>query len=71
MYIQIYDFPVFYADEDTDNVSHSKPDILEQIFQEEANKSKAWVRDNKLVCSGSKIKLLIIGTKERRKSKLV
>ena len=62
---------VLYADDDTDNVSHSNPDILENMIQEEANKSTAWVRDNKLVCSGSKTKLLIIGTKERRKSKLV
>ena len=54
---------VLYADDDTDNVSHSNPDILEQMIQEEANKSTAWVHDNKLVCSGSKSKLLIIGTK--------
>ena len=29
------------------------------------------MKDNKLVCSGSKTKLLVIGTKEIRKSKLV
>jgi hypothetical protein len=62
---------ILYADDDTDNVSHSNPDILQQKIQQEANKSTSWVHDNKLVCSGSKTKLLIIGTKELRKSKLL
>ena len=61
---------VIYADDDTDNISHSDPDILEQMIQNEANKSTSWVHDNMLVCSGKKTKLLIIGTKELRKSKL-
>jgi hypothetical protein len=37
----------------------------------EANKSTSWVKDNKLVCSGSKTKLLVIGTKELRNCKLI
>ena len=61
---------VLYADDDTDNVSDSNPDVLEQKIQHEANKSTSWVHDNKLVCSGAKTKLLVIGTKELRKSKL-
>ena len=32
--------------------------------------STDWVHDNKLVCSGSKTRLLVIGTKELRRSKL-
>ena len=48
-------------------MSDSNPDQL----QSEADKSTSWVKDNKLVCSGSKTKLLIIGTKELRKSKLI
>ena len=62
---------ILYADDDTDNVSHSNPDILQLKIQQEADKSTSWVRDNKLVCSGSKTKLLIIGTRELRKSKLI
>ena len=62
---------VIYADDDTDNVRDNDPDTLQQKIQREANLSTSWVSDNKLVCSGSKTKLLIIGTKELRKTKLV
>ena len=61
---------VLYADDDTDTVSDKDPDILQAKIQREANLSTEWVKDNKLVCSGSKTKLLIVGTKELRKSKL-
>ena len=64
------DSSILYADDDTDNVRHPDPDILEQRIQQVANDSTSWVHDNKLVCSGSKTKLLIIGTKELRKSRL-
>ena len=59
---------VIYADDDTDNVSDNNPLTLQQKIQREANLSTSWVRDNKLVCSGSKTKLLIVGTKELRRS---
>ena len=61
---------ILYADDDTDNVRHPDPDILEEKIQQIANNSTSWVHDNKLVCSGSKTKLLVIGTKELRKSRL-
>ena len=61
---------VLYADDDTDNISDPNPDILEQKIQNEANRSTSWVHDNKLVCSGKKTKLLIVGTKELSKSRL-
>ena len=54
----------------TDGLFDSNPDNLEQKIQAEADLSTAWVKDNRLVCSGSKTKLLVIGTKELRKSKL-
>ena len=57
---------ILYADDDTDNVRHPDPEILQQKIQQIAS----WVYDNKLVCSDSKTKLLIIGTKELRKSRL-
>ena len=33
----------------------------------EANISTSWVKDNRLVCSGEKTKLLIIGTAEQQR----
>jgi hypothetical protein len=53
-----------------DNVSDPSPYILEQKIQLEAGKSTSWVHDNKLVYSGGKTKLLVVGTKDMRKSKL-
>ena len=61
---------VLYADDDTDTVSDSDPENLQAKIQREAILSTAWVKDNRLVCSGSKTKLLVVGTKELRKSKL-
>ena len=43
---------------------------MQKKIQREANLSTSWVKDNKLMCSGSKTKLLVVGTKELRKSKL-
>ena len=62
---------ILYADDDTDSCSDKNPATLQNKIQHEANLSTQWVHDNKLVCSGSKTKLLVIGTKEMRKSKLV
>ena len=45
---------ILYADDDTDNVRHPDPDILEERIQQIANNSTSWVHDNELVCSGSK-----------------
>ena len=61
---------VLYADDDTDTVGDKDPEILQEKIQREANLSTEWVKDNKLMCSGSKTKLLVVGTKELRKSKL-
>ena len=61
---------VLYADDDPDTVSDKDPEVLQVKIQREANLSTSWVTDNRLVCSGSKTKLLVVGTKELRKSKL-
>ena len=61
---------VLYADDDTDTVSDKDPEVLQVKIQREANLSTSLVTDNRLVCSGSKTKLLVVGTKELRKSKL-
>ena len=61
---------VLYADDDTDNISDSNPLALQQKLQLEADLSTLWVRENKLVCSGHKTKLLVVGTKELRRNRL-
>ena len=61
---------VIYADDDTDTVrAPNVPTLLDKI-QHEANLSTGWVKDNKLVCSGQKTKLLMISTKELRRSRV-
>ena len=61
---------ILYADDDTDNVSDNDPNTLIEKIQREADLSTSWVKDNKMVCSGAKTKLMIIGTRELRNSKL-
>ena len=61
---------VLYADDDTDNVSDADPIALVTKIQKEADLSTDWVTDNKLVCSGEKTKLLVIGTAELRQSRI-
>ena len=61
---------VLYADDDTDNVHDKNVLELKDKIQREANRSTEWVTDNRMVCSGSKTKLLVIGTSQLRKSLL-
>ena len=51
---------ILYADDDTDH--------LKIKIQENSDRSTTWYRDNGMVCSGDKTKLLILGTKEMRQS---
>ena len=61
---------VLFADDDTDNTSDKNPDELQNKIQREAIRSTSWVKDNRMACAGDKTKLLIIGTKQLRSSKL-
>ena len=61
---------VLYADDDTANVADDDPEELKNKIQREAIRSTDWVGDNRMVCSGDKTKLLIIGTSQLKKSKL-
>ena len=61
---------VLYADDDTDNIKDADPEILKTKIQTEADLSTDWVHDNKLVFSGEKTKLLIIGTSDLRQSRI-
>ena len=62
---------VLFADDDTDVVQDSEPDFLQDKVQREAIRSSEWVSDNRMVCAGDKTKLLIVGTKQLRQSKLI
>ena len=61
---------MLYADDNTANVSDADPVELKKKIQREATRSTDWVADNRMVCSGDKTKLLIIGTSQLKKSKL-
>ena len=61
---------ILYADDSTLNTSHKEPDILQQNIQHDADLATQWIRDNELVCSGEKTKLLVIGTAANRRHKL-
>ena len=58
---------VLYCDDDTDNVSDKNIQELTAKMQREADRSTDWVKDNKMVCSGGKTKLLVIGTSQLRR----
>ena len=57
---------VLYADDNTDNVSSKNVPELQEKIQFEADRSTDWVQDNRMVCSGPKTKLLIMGTSQLR-----
>ena len=62
---------VLYVDDDTDNISDENINNLEERIQRQATKSTQWIRDNNMVCSGDKTKLLIIATREQRNRKIL
>ena len=55
---------------DDDSVHASDPATLRQLIEQEANNSANWMKDNRLCVAGEKSKLLIIGTKSLRASKV-
>ena len=61
---------VLFVDDDTDAVSDADPDTLVAKMQAEADNSCEWLKDNRMCVAGHKSKLLIVGTKELRRSKL-
>ena len=61
---------ILYADDDTVTVSAMHPGILQDKLQEEANISTQWITDNRMVCSGEKTKLLMLGTAQLKRSRL-
>ena len=77
--IYMNDFPehsdlgndVMYADDDSGHVHAKDPEVLIQKLQEFADSSTRWIKDNRMVCSASKTKFLVVSTKELRESKLL
>ena len=61
---------VLYADDNTDVVSSNDILDLKSKLQREAHRSTEWVQDNRMVCSGPKTKLLILGTNQLRNNLL-
>ena len=61
---------ILYADDNTINVHSKDPNELQEKIQIEATRSTEWVEDNKMVCSGPKTKLLILGTSQLRRNPL-
>ena len=60
-----------YVDDDTDVAHDGDPDQLKEKIQYEADCSANWLADNRMCVAGEKTKLLIVGTKRLRSSKLV
>ena len=76
--IYMNDFPehsdlgqnILYADDDTENVTDKNADELQEKLQKQAESSVQWIRDNKMLVSGDKTKLLVIGNRALKLSKL-
>ena len=62
---------VVYVDDDTDVVHEADPVELQALIQQEAANSARWLRDNRLCVAGNKSKLLVIGTKQLKKGKML
>ena len=61
---------VVYIDDDSDIVSATDSNSLRERIQAEASKSAEWIVDNKLCVSGEKSKLLIVGSRALKKSRI-
>ena len=61
---------IIYVDDDTDSVHSNEPADLKIKIQKEVNNSVSWLQDNRLCVAGDKSKLMVIGTKQLRSSKL-
>ena len=61
---------VVYVDDDSDTVSARDPGVLKNLIEHEAGNSASWLKDNRLCVAGDKSKLIVIGTKKMRSSKI-
>ena len=61
---------IVYVDDDTDNVQDGDPENLAAKLQLEVQETVNWLKDNRMCVAGDKSKLLIVGTRELRASRL-
>ena len=61
---------IVYVDDDTDSVHDGDPAILAVKLQYEVQNSVHWLKDNRMCVAGDKSKLLIVGTRELRATRL-
>ena len=59
-----------FVDDDTDSVSAKNPEELVEKLQREVNNSVNWLKDNRLCVAGDKSKILIVSTKQLRRTRL-
>ena len=62
---------VVYVDDNSDTVSAKDPVVLRNSIECEAGNSAQWLKDNRLCVAGDKSKLLVIGTRKLRSSKII
>ena len=70
LYSSVEATSVLFDDDDTDNTSDKDPEELQRKIQREADRSTDWVKENSMACAGDKTKLLIVGTRQLRESRL-
>ena len=61
---------VVFADDNTPTSSHEQLETLLETMQENCNVVTNWFSKNKMVCSGDKTKLLVLGTRANRYHKI-
>ena len=61
---------IIYADDNTPTTSEKSPINLQTNIEKIGTEVTDWFLKNEMICSLEKTKLLIIGTKSNRKSKL-
>ena len=61
---------VLYADDDSGHIRAKDLEALQVKLQSFAHSSTHWIKDNRIICSAAKTKLLVVCTKELRDSKI-
>ena len=61
---------IVYVDDNTDSVHDGDPDQLMVKLQNEVDKTVEWLKDNRMCVAGDKSKILIVGTRELRATRI-
>ena len=57
-------------DDDSDTVHAKEPEVLRDLIEQEASNSAQWLHDNRLCVASQKSKLMVIGTRKLRTSRI-